>query len=213
MKYTVFNIDDSRAHYTNQIFRTLSGWDKVDTECVNGRDRVQLENNIKRHGYEINWKANGPMRIGHLGIWYTVLNSFEHAPHITFEDDAMLGANFNIAWNLRYRNMPEDTDFFSLFLPRDSDHMFDNSMKVSSMITKTYQRYGGVSMYYTQAGAEKIKELLRRDGITGQYDDTLYAYSKAGELNGYCSVPSLPDLVYISGHEESIVQESETYEI
>ena len=62
-----------------------------------------------------------------------------------------------------------------------------------------YQRYGGVSMYYTQQGTEKISALLERDGITGQYDDTLYAYAKAGELNGYCSKPTQSDLVYITG--------------
>jgi hypothetical protein len=64
-------------------------------------------------------------------------------------------------------------------------------------------------MYYSEQGAQKLKTLLERDGFTGQYDDTLYMYAKASELNGYCSKPTRPDLVYITGLEKSIVQETD----
>ncbi len=213
MRYTIFALDDKRLHYTTAIERTLhgTGWTYRSTKKVNGAHRPSLEEAIAEHGYEINWKAGSPPLVGQLGIWYTVLNSFELAPHVTFEDDAMLGPNFPLMWNMVKALMPKDTDFFSLFLPRDSDHLYNEDMAVNRLITRTYQRYGGVSMYYTEQGVEKIRNLLKRDGITGQYDDTLYAYSKSGELNGYCSKPTMPDLVYISGTEESIVQESETY--
>jgi hypothetical protein len=186
-----------------------NNWQYRSTEKVNGAHAPSLEQNIARHGYEINWEDVVPPRVGHLGIWYTVLNSFELAPHVTFEDDAILGANFNLAWQMRFKEMPQDTDFFSLFLPRDSDHLYTKDHSVSTHLCRTYQRYGGVSMYYTRQGVEKIKALLTRDGITNQYDNTLYAYAKAGELNGYCSKPELSDLVYITGHEKSLVQDSE----
>lgn len=210
MKYTVFSIDDRRSHYTEPMKSYLDsiGWERVETECVNGNDRESLQENIERHGYTINFPK---ARVGQLGIWYTVLNSFEHAPHVTLEDDALLGPSFGLNWRFRIGQLPEDADFFSLFLPRDSDHMYNESMGVSNMLTRVYQRYGGVSMYYTLQGVEKIKALLARDGITGQYDDTLYHYAKTGELNGYCSKPELSDLVYISGTEESIVQETESF--
>lgn len=213
MRYTIFSIDDSRSHYTVPLERELHriGWSYSSTEKVNGAHSPSLQKNIERHGYEVNWRGPSPPRVGHLGIWYTVLNSFELAPHVTFEDDAILGPNFSLNWSLRFREMPDDVDFFSLFLPRDSDGMWDESLSVSKYISRTYQRYGGVSMFYSKAGVEKIKALLRRDGITGQYDDTLYSYSKAGELNGYCSKPQHSDLVYITGEEDSIVQESEYY--
>lgn len=212
MIYTIFSIDDSRQQYTDKLRSQLSsiGWDYQDTEKVDGADRHSLVSNIERHGYEI---RSTTMLVGQLGIWYTVLNSFELAPHVTFEDDAILGPNFGLAWRFRFRQIPEDADFFSLFIPRDSDHVYNESLAVGSMITRTYQRYGGVSMYYTLSGVERIKKLLERDGITGQYDDTLYAYSKSGELNGYCSKPNQSDLVYITGKEPSIVQESAPYEI
>lgn len=210
MRYTIFTLGDkSREHYVRAIERQLFGsdWTYLSTKKVNGRIPHLLEEAIAEHGYDINYDA----KVGQLGIWYTVLNSFELAPHITFEDDAILGPNFNLNWMLTLRQMPKDTDFFSLFLPRDSDHLYDSTMSVNSRITKVYQRYGGVSMYYTPAGVEKIRALLKRDGITAQYDDTLYAYAKAGELNGYCLKPTRADLVYISGEEDSIVQETPKY--
>lgn len=214
MRYTIFKIDNSRDKYTVPLERYLlrNKWKYRSTEKVNGAHRPSLEANIERHGYEINWEGVQPPRVGHLGIWYTVLNSFELAPHVTFEDDALLGPNFMLNWKFSYRQMPEDTDFFSLFLPRDSDHLYTEDLAVSSRLTRVYQRYGGVSMYYTKRGVEKIRALLERDGITNQYDNQLYAYAKAGELNGYCSKPSIADLVYITGKEQSIVQESESYE-
>lgn len=210
MRYTIFSIDDSRKHYTDRIERYLFslGWHYRSTEKCNGSHAPSLQKNIERHGYEINFPD---AKVGHLGIWYTVLNSFELAPHVTFEDDAILGANFSLNWRLRSKYIPEDTDFFSLFLPRDSDHLYTEEHSVNKYVCKTYQRYGGVSMYYTERGVEKIKALLKRDGITGQYDDVLYAYSKAGELNGYTSKPKYADLVFISGRENSIVQETEPW--
>ena len=178
---------------------------------MDGNDRESLERNIASHGYQINWQDASPPRVGHLGIWYTVLNSFILAPHVTFEDDALLNPNFMLEWSMREMQLPQDTDFFSLFLPRDSDHMYHDGLAVSSRLCRTYQRYGGVSMHYTKQGVDKIKSLLERDGIIDQYDNQLYAYSKSGELNGYCSKPELTDLVYITGQEISIVQESEKY--
>lgn len=215
MKYTIFSIDDSRKQYKDKLENQLLdiGWEYQSTEKVNGAHSHHLLANIERHGYRVSElrTGGGQWKVGQLGIWYTVLNSFEMVPHVTFEDDAILGADFSLMWEMRFRQMPNDTDFFSLFIPRDSDHMYNESLSVSRYLTRTYQRYGGVSMYYTEQGVDKIRKLLERDGIRDQYDDTLYAYSKAGELNGYCSKPTVPDLVYITGKENSIVQESDIY--
>lgn len=207
MKYTIFSIEPSRWHYVDRIRASIPSWNEVETDVVDGRITYELDRAQEAHPYEINY----PALTGQLGIWYTVLNAMEHAPVVTFEDDAILGPNFTINWTMRYRRLPKDTDFFSLFLPRDQDHVFSESMSANRLITRTYQRYGGVSMYYTKSGVEKIKSLLKRDGITDQYDNTLYRYAKAGELNGYCSKPTYPDLVYITGEEKSIVQESEPW--
>lgn len=208
MKFTIFAINDKRAHLCLPLHDRLCniGWKPFVNHNVNGTVDSELDRHFDKYGYENNFLSG---RVGHFGIWFTVLNSFEHAPHVTFEDDAVLGHNFQLNWNVRIKQLPKDADFFSLFLPRDSDHLYNEDRSVSRCLTKTYQHYGGVSMYYTVQGVEKIKSLLARDGFTQQYDNTLYTYAADGELNGYCSKPSLTDLVYITGTEESIVQNTD----
>jgi hypothetical protein len=214
MKYTIFQVDDSRQHYVDAIRRELSmwdGWDEVKTECVDGRIPEQLAAAQAKHPYEIveNRTMGFPLK-GHLGIWYTVLNALEQAPIVTFEDDAILLDYFGFEFMQRMKHLPNDADFFALFIPRDSDHMcLPRHDFGSTKLCRIYQPYGGVSMYYTEQGAKKIKKLLERDGLTDQYDNRLMNYAWHGELNGYTSKPSYPDLVRITGEETSIVQETE----
>jgi uncharacterized protein YjlB len=66
-------------------------------------------------------------------------------------------------------------------------------------------------MLWTPQGADRFRRLLRRDGITDQWDDQLYKYAKAGEMNVYTQSPNSEILVSISGTENSIVQETEVY--
>jgi len=206
VKYTIFNIDYSRLDYIQKMLPKLRGWEPIRVPSVCGSEPNELHYAQMRHPYKINW----PARVGHLGIWYSVLNALDQAPIVTFEDDALLHDDFQLNFEQRTAELPDDWDFFSLFIPRDSDKMFDERRDgISRSLCKVYQRYGGVSMFYSEQGAEKIKMLLERDGLTGQYDDTLYAYAKAGELNGYCSKPTWADLVYITGLEKSIVQETD----
>jgi len=194
MKYTIFSIDDRRKHYTDKI--KPEGWTRVKTQCVDAINTRVVS------PYPVRFEA----RRGHIGIWMTVLNALEQAPIVTFEDDALLGDDFEEAFKQRTSRLPKDFDFFSLFIPRNQDHLAPAEPKP---LIPVYQTYGGVSMYYSEQGRDKIKALLKREGITHQYDDFLYHWAKQGELNGYTSHPLYPELVYISGMEDSIVQESE----
>lgn len=209
MKYAIFSIGNGRQHYVDAMHYQLINWDQIPVGCVDGSNSVALHNAATVHSYKVTVSEAGLNRVGHFGIWYTVLNALEHAPIVTFEDDAILHPNFVVEFIHRTSQLPDDTDFFSLFIPRDSDHMYSPEMSVSPSLCRAYQNYGGVSMYYTEKGAKKIKALLERDGLTDQYDDQLYKYVKSGELNGYTSKPELYDLVRITGTEASIVQESE----
>lgn len=211
MKFTIYSINDVRKHYKRNIRTQMIGWPEVDIGCCNGAVPEQMRGAQERHPYPINWKAGSPPLVGQLGIWYSFLNALDHAPIITFDDDAIVPPTFRRDFRIRSAELPEDTDFFQLFLPRDSDHLYDPSQDISEHLTRSYSHYGGVSFLITERGGRRMKELVQRDGITGQYDDVIYRYGKEGELNVYCSKPSLPDLVYISGLEQSIVQESEKY--
>lgn len=203
MKYTIHSVSDSREHYKKQLRYVLRAWEEIDLPSVNGSDPDALAAAMERHPYEVKWRA----RVGQLGIWYSFLDALEHAPIVTFDDDAIVDPNLTVSFPIRTRGL--DFDFFSLFIPRDSDHMHNPSNDVSTWATRVYSRYGGVSFCFSERGRDRIKALLERDGIRGQYDDTLYAYAKAGELDGFCSKPEHKDLVYITGQETSIVQESD----
>lgn len=210
VKYTIFSINDSRQPYIDNMRSTLRDWEDVGNLAVDGSDEELL--NTRAGRYNINFLDEYPApKVGQIGIWMGVLSALEYAPIVTLEDDAILHRNFIKEFEGRLKHVPDDCDFFSLFLPRDSNHLYSKDLAVNAFITKTYQRYGGVSMYYTEQGAQKIKNLIDRDGIQGQYDDILYRYSSAGELNGYCSKPKYSDLVCISGLEQSLVQESEVW--
>ena len=194
MKYTIFSINDDRKHYIDKIHP--EGWTRVKTQCVDAISTYVVP------PYPVRFNA----KRGHIGIWMTVLNALENAPIVTFEDDAILHPDFEQIFKTRTARLPKDFDFFSLFIPRNQDHL---APQTKAHLIPAYQTYGGVSMYYSEQGRDKIKALLAREGFTHQYDDFLYHWSKQGELNGFTSNPVYDDLVYISGLEESIVQESE----
>lgn len=209
MKYTIYSVNDDRYQYKMKLRSRLRKWDEVSINCVDGRDPAQLAKAVSEHGIEI---VKPDIRVGQLGVWYTFLNAIEEAPLVTFDDDALLCDNFTEEFWKRAADLPGDTDFFSLFLPRDSDHMASPSNYFGKYLTKAYAKYGGVSFFITKRGAVKIKNLVKRDGIFAQYDDQIYHYNKAGLLNGYCSQPELQDLVYITGQELSIAQGTEIYQ-
>src|SRR6185312_3778465 len=117
MKYTIFSVDDSSKEYINKI-QYIVEMERIYTESVDGRIAEKLAAAQEKHPYEIKYEA----LVGQLGIWYSVLNALDEAPIVTFEDDAILGDNFMTNFSWRINELPEDADFFSLFLPRDSDY-------------------------------------------------------------------------------------------
>jgi hypothetical protein len=216
VNFCIFSIDDSRRHYTDKIRKTLgtSFWfNEVPVWTVDAGRPGDVENAQLVHNYRINWREDQPMRAGHLGIWYSVLNAtnWNTGPVVTFEDDAVLHPAFTERFWTVTSQLPKDTDCFSLFLPRDQDNVYHS--KASTLwvagtgICKAYQVYGGVSMFWTKQGGAKFRNLIRRDGIQDQWDNQLYGYARAGEMNVYTGTPG-HELVSITGSEKSIVQES-----
>ena len=213
-KYTLFSIDDSRKHLTQKVRQTLNsqGWSEVQTNCISAYVPGQVEAELERRGLFVNPIDNDPRTIGEIAIWLTVLNGIEHAPVVTIEDDAIIGENFTKDFDEAMSELPDDVDFFSLFIPRDSDHLFTESYSMGkSRACRAYQRYGGVSMYVSAAGAEKILSLVQRDGITAQWDNELYRQARQGALNGYTSMPTKRDIVWINSETPTIVHDTELF--
>lgn len=211
MRYAIFQVDDSRQHYVDGIRNELSRdghWEEIDVWCVDGRIPEQLAKAQAKWTYPI--YMDRPT-VGQLGIWYTVLNALEAGVDVTFEDDAILLHHFfNFEFHSRLEELPDDADFFSLFVPRNRDDMLKPRHDIGQpRVCRAYHPYGGVSMHWTPKGRERFFELLDRDGMKDQWDNQLYGYSWAGEMQGYTSKYMWPELVRITGREQSIVQESE----
>lgn len=219
IKFCIFSVDDRRKRYTDAIRSQLGGsfwFQEREVRTVNGNDPEQLRLAQLNHKYKINWRDEPGPKKGHLGIWYSVLNAIDDPcvalPVVTFEDDAILSHRFvQDFWEVT-ESLPKDTDAFSLFLPRDQDDVYYHNaskLQVGIGVCRAYQRYGGVSMLWTAQGSAKFRRLLQRDGITDQWDNQLYSYARAGEMNVYTQTPGTITLVTISGTEDSIVQESD----
>lgn len=211
-RYTVFSVDTARRHYIDKINAEMrrERWTPFYTRCINARFSDDLEREIERRDLKFN--LHKPLTRGEMGIWMTFLNGIQNAPVVTFEDDAIVDDNFHKDFAIAMEELPEDADFFSLFIPRDSDHMFKPEHDLGlSRVCKTYQKYGGVSMYVTMAGAMNIMRLVSEDGIIHQWDNQLYQYAREGKLNGYTSMPTVPDLVRVSSEEETTTHNTERF--
>lgn len=235
MRYTIFSIGSiGRESYIRSMEDTLRSWDRVTVKTVNGNKPGQLFLAMKKHDIPI---GSHPFTVGQLGIWHSVLNALEavgDSPLVTFEDDALLSDNFTERFAELWPQVPADCDFFSLFMPADwrntyytgrilnrtgdiiaslGTHPEGNALHrtTSPNIAKAYQKYGGVSMVYTPSGAKRILERIRETGLTEQYDDYLYRQSRLGFLNGYTVAPVQPDMVYITGTEQTTVHETALY--
>lgn len=225
MKYTIWSIDSTRSSYTDEI---KSNFDvpPIPVRCIDGKNDIIKYNEITRHRLERLTRVD--LKPGELGVWLTFVNTLKTVVALdenllVFEDDAILHHNFETELVTRLADLPADFDFFSLFIPRDHDHWVDfvpeldkdglilNGMslheqdvnRVSDLIYRPWQRYGGVSMVWSPEGARKALELIYKHPYQ-QWDEFVYAQSRLGRLNGYTSNPRLSDLVYISGNETSL---------
>ncbi len=231
MRYTILSIDDSRKQYTNRIRQQLSDWQEVKIECVNGNDRVQLDEAIEEFGVHV-----GPgIKVGQAGCYLSTLKAItqDDDPIMVFNDDVVLCDNFIEEFNKRLMTVPEDCDVFTAFIPRDHDQnfyygvmlddrsgktrlepMFDywpegHEMFESNGVTcRSYMRYGGPALYFTSKGKRKY---LALEHIVHQVDEVAYLAGYFGQLNVYTSVPSLFDLASIIPNEPSLCQETEYY--
>lgn len=227
MKYTIWKINDSRRAYTDLIEKQVQ-LPRIYVDCINGYDESELDRQlgITGMGGEFDY-LNTP---GEVGVWLTFINTLtyianQNEPVVTFEDDAILIDDFMDMFEDRIGGLPHDFDFFSLFIPRDHSHWCDyipemdsrgvilkgdaifigrNRCRVNHKIFKAWQRYGGVSMLWSPAGARKTLDHINSE-VFKQWDEYVYALSRRNILKGFTSNPDLPDLVRISGTEDSLV--------
>lgn len=201
MKYTIFQIDDSRAQNADYIRSQMTGcWDEEENIAVDGR-------NYTKHFAAFEWYPRATP--GQIGVWYSFQNALSLAPILTLDDDAIVYPRFGREAAQIIRELPEDTDFFALYQPPYFASLFKPRHDIGhDLICRAYQPYGAVAMYYTRQGRDRIGKLIRRDGFRMQYDNQLFQYSWDGELNGYGLKPGV-NLVKHDDFAPSIIQENQ----
>ena len=230
MRYVIVSIDNTRQGYKEAIRARLEGWTEVFIPAVNGNRDVEINAYLEYHNVPpITFPG---LKVGQLGRWLSFLNHLEKLdgePLFVIEDDGILSRDFIDKVTPLLNDMPADADFFSLFVPRNRPtQVYSGGMYPAfggpsngtimpewnighDIIVRAHQPYGGVGMFLYPSMYEKIKEMLARESITGQFDDVIYARSQAGVLNGYSIVPDMPDLVNIIPGIPSTVHETKYY--
>jgi GR25 family glycosyltransferase involved in LPS biosynthesis len=204
MKYTILTLDKpEREPYKENIRTVMRGREhqEVFIECVDGRNKDQLDKNIERHGFNINFPVWRP---GEGGVWYSSINAWKSAWEsgeglLVFEDDAILDAGFADCLS-----EPEDVDFITYYLPYRNPHQCRPFRLVPS-----YQEHGNVCIWYSAQGAYKILDMLGKEGLDWPVDIWLFKKALAGELVGLGPDESSRIIVDVDYAVPSTIQEDE----
>lgn len=116
--------------------------------------------NLDPSGYNLDsiqgWK------MGEVGIWasnFIAWNNFLNTDNdiaILMEDDIIFKNNFFDDLMDKIKELPEDWDFFSFFVPADQRNAYDPSMSVSNNISSIYQDWSMLCYLISRGGAEKL---------------------------------------------------------
>lgn len=167
-----------------------------------------------------------------LGIWYSHMSCWQAALReelLVFEDDAILAPNFMNGFSDLYRELPQDYDTFSLFVPNNQEQDFyyntiydaDGEAKYSgypprktdkdsiyligsAIIAKAYQGYSLVCTLYSPKGADKLLTLARKHGMHAPVDCFVFKEAHRGNLISYAPRPTYPRLVSVDWNAPSI---------
>ena len=214
MKYTIVSIDDSRNDKKADIRSAMHEHEEVLVESFNGADDEQMHYARQRWpGIEpVGWNLSR----GELGIWYSQIACWQWAAKfgdlIVYEDDAIVNPEFDRVMRPYIHELPEDYDFFSLFVPdnqmqdfwysvvydaggapmqviRSWDERYNYNVPGLKHVVRVYQGYSCVANMYSQKGAQKLLDRLSVKHMYSPADCFVYMEAHQGILDGYAHHP------------------------
>ena len=154
-----------------------------------------------------------------INSWRWLVTS-DYDALIVMEDDATISESkyFSNILNQLISLLPKDWDFTTLFVPnnqtqdyfydrlfnsnggwelrpdgRGTNGRFEDSPQYIGNVTlvRSYQGYSNVSVMYSKSGAQKLLNLIDKNGIRGPVDCWLYEeeFKPQGNINGYAPAP------------------------
>lgn len=205
-EYTILTIDNSRSDKKEYI-RSVMRDKEIFIDCVDGKDSIQLRKAVDKWQFPL----SSGFKLGEFGVWYSTANAWEYAAEhnglLVFEDDAMPIENFQDNFYIALDELPSGADFLVLWIPENqkddyynitgfnrdgiplysSARTFDNSIFNSGhrWISRVYNGYGGVAIYYTKAGGRRLIDRAKKIGLNSPVDCWIYQCAHGGYASGY----------------------------
>ncbi len=207
-EYTIISINESRAQKKQAIRSSLS-INEVFIDCVNGSDSIALRKAKEKWS---NVEFPGPFKAGEFGIFFSLLNAWEYAAEnnglLVFEDDAILIHDFEPLLHQYLEGLPADADFVAIWTPNNQQGDYYRVSSFNSVgepqyegpprefhnsifyfghehLSKVWNGYGGVCLYFTKQGGQKLIEYAEKMGMFTPADCFMYIAAHSGYVNGY----------------------------
>lgn len=221
--YNIISINEDRADNKVLLHEAVKELGAIEHHIagVNGRSVKQLAAGWKRHP-EV--KKTCRLRLGEIGIWLSTLDNWKWLSESDFdamillEDDAIASDNFKQIWDIYQRDLPDDFDFLTLWVPENqrndyyANFAFDwggtpsivpgernrdgsDAFRIDgSRLARVYQGYGCVGMLYSRKGAAKLYACARGEGTFSTSDCAVFINAHRGLIKGFAPRPDTPML-------------------
>lgn len=198
--FNIFHVDgdtDSlkkrRILVDRAIDKLLNNFDHIETPTIIIKNEEDVKNFFNNEEIKIDplgWEKRG-WRFGELGIWasnYSAWKKFAKTGRemlMLMEDDIVLDKNFNEKLSQYILELPDDWDFFTVYIPSYGNVRAKTHKKVLSIgkpnITKVYQSWSCLCYIVSKNGVNKLLDQVK-EPVNGPIDHWLF-YND--DLNGY----------------------------
>ena len=115
-----------------------------------------------------------------------------------FEDDAFVSRNFPYVVEKHLKELPEDWDVFTIYVPWDCIGWYnpDYDIPGKEAICRTYQDWSCASYAISRQGAEKVIADIEKNGISDPIDWYLFNAGFHGTKEVYFNTYSVKPSVY-----------------
>lgn len=218
MKYSIITINDRRSLYKRKL-RAAVDLEEVVIPAVDA-EKVNLQDELDKRGLFL--PHPGAFSIGEVGVWLSVFDNWvwsadNNEELIVFEDDAIANINFNTELPALRAELPEDWDFFTLWVPDDQlqDYLYNVTYDDegipnifgrrreghslfdfgSEFVARVYNGYGNVAQLFSPKGSRWFINRAREVGLYSPVDCFQYQEAHAGRCNGYAPKPTYANIV------------------
>ena len=175
---------------TNQL---LPDFAQIETPTILIKDYDDVKSFFKNESIVIDpkgYKDTG-WKFGELGVWasnYSAWKNFAETDHemlMLMEDDIVLSKHFNIKLKQYIEELPDDWDFFTVYIPTFGNVKYKVGRKDLDIgkenICKVYQSWSCLCYIVSKRGAKKLLNLVK-EPVKAPIDHWLFYHEK---LNGY----------------------------